>query len=86
MTTRKKAAKASAKKPSARKAPVAKALPAGVGSPVSREERWRMVAEAAYYRAARRNFAGGDEVADWLDAEREVDERLAREGRTPGAA
>ncbi|MEO8719067.1 MAG: DUF2934 domain-containing protein [Burkholderiales bacterium] len=69
----------------ARKAPAAKALPAGVGAPVSREERWRMVAEAAYYRARQRNFAGGDERADWLDAERQVDEQLAREGRTPAA-
>jgi hypothetical protein len=86
MTTRKKTAKKPAKRPPVRKAAAAKALPAGVGSPVSREERWRMVAEAAYYRASRRHFAGGDEVADWLDAEREVDERLAREGRTPGAA
>lgn len=86
MTTRKRTAKTSAKKPPARRAPAAKALPARIGSPVSREERWRMVAEAAYYRASRRNFAGGDEVADWLDAEREVDERLAREGCTPGTA
>jgi len=86
MATRKKTAKTSTKKPPARKPPAARALPAGVGSPVSREERWRMVAEAAYYRASRRHFASGDEVADWLDAEREVDERLAREGRTPGTA
>lgn len=83
MVIRKTSAKASTRKPAARKAPAAKALPAGVGAPVSREERWRMVAEAAYYRARQRDFAGGDEVADWLAAERQVDEQLAREGRTP---
>jgi Protein of unknown function (DUF2934) len=86
MITRKTAGKTSSKKPPARKAPAAKALPAGVGLPVSREERWRMVAEAAYYRARQRDFAAGDEVADWLQAERDVDAQLAREGRTPGEA
>jgi len=82
MITRKATGRTSSKKPPARKAPAARALPAGVGSPVSREERWRMVAEAAYYRARQRNFAAGDEVADWLQAEHDVDEQLAREGRT----
>lgn len=45
---------------------------------VSAEERRRMIAEAAYYRALERNFQGGDPVADWLLAEHEVDQRLAR--------
>ncbi len=45
---------------------------------VSAEERRRMIAEAAYYRAMQRNFQGGDPVDDWLMAEHEVDQRLAR--------
>jgi Protein of unknown function (DUF2934) len=36
----------------------------------SREDR---IAVAAYYRAQRRGFTGGDPVADWLAAEAEVD-------------
>jgi hypothetical protein len=32
-----------------------------------------MIAEAAYLRAEQRGFSGGDSVADWLAAEKEVD-------------
>lgn len=39
---------------------------------VSDEDRRRMIAEAAYYRAAARGFQGGDPVADWLAAEAEI--------------
>jgi hypothetical protein len=31
-----------------------------------------MVAEAAYFRAERRGFTGGDPIKDWLEAEAEV--------------
>ena len=31
-----------------------------------------MIAETAYYKAEQRGFSAGDEVADWLAAEREV--------------
>ncbi len=50
----------------------------GIGTIVSPEERERLIAEAAYYRALQRGFSGGDAVDDWLAAEREVDERLMR--------
>ena len=43
---------------------------------VSAEQRHAMIAEAAYLRAERRGFTGGDSVSDWLAAEREVDELL----------
>ena len=43
---------------------------------ISPEERQAMIREAAYLRAERRGFGGGSEVADWLAAEREVDELL----------
>ncbi|HKE93136.1 MAG TPA: DUF2934 domain-containing protein, partial [Povalibacter sp.] len=36
----------------------------------SREER---IAISAYWRAAKRQFAPGHELDDWLDAEREID-------------
>lgn len=41
------------------------------------EARYRMIAEAAYLRAERRGFSGGDPLDDWLTAEREVDLLLA---------
>jgi len=42
------------------------------------EERRKMISEAAYFRAERRGFVGGDPVRDWLDAENEVNAALAR--------
>lgn len=39
------------------------------------DDRRRRIAEAAYYRAERRGFAGGFEDVDWLEAEREIDSR-----------
>ncbi|WP_297504430.1 DUF2934 domain-containing protein [Ferrovum sp.] len=43
------------------------------GNGLDREE---MIAVAAYYRAERRGFNGGDTLADWLEAEAEVDALL----------
>jgi len=40
------------------------------------ERRHAMIADAAYFRAAARGFAAGHETEDWLDAEREIDDRL----------
>jgi hypothetical protein len=45
---------------------------------VSAAERQSMIAQAAYFRAERRNFAPGHEVEDWVAAEGEVDRKLAR--------
>jgi hypothetical protein len=39
-------------------------------------QRNRMIAEAAYYRAERRGFQGGDPVQDWLEAETEINRIL----------
>ena len=39
-------------------------------------QRRQMIAEAAYFRAERRSFNGGDVVRDWCEAEAEVDARL----------
>ena len=52
-------------------APAAPKAPAASAAPVDRDE---MVRVAAYFRALRRGFAPGYEVADWLEAQAEVDE------------
>lgn len=61
----------------------AKMQPGGTGlqqasrdDSVSPDQRQRMIAEAAYFRAAQRGFQGGDPVADWLAAEREISRTL----------
>lgn len=59
---------------------------AGTREPAARpkvwagEDRYRMIAEAAYFRAERRGFASGSELFDWLAAEIEVDEILGDTG------
>jgi hypothetical protein len=53
------------------KRPVA-SLPAEL-PPSSALERESRVAEAAYYRAQKRNFVPGCELEDWLAAEQEID-------------
>jgi hypothetical protein len=40
------------------------------------DQRRALIAQAAYFRAERRNFAPGFEVEDWLGAETEVDTLL----------
>jgi hypothetical protein len=42
------------------------------------ESREARIAEAAYWRAERRGFAAGQELDDWLAAEKEVDQDLAQ--------
>lgn len=45
---------------------------------VTPQQRYEMVREAAYYKAEKRNFAAGNDAQDWVDAEREIDELLAK--------
>jgi hypothetical protein len=45
---------------------------------MSSGQREQMIAEAAYFRAERRGFRGGDALHDWCEAEAEVDARLRR--------
>ncbi|MFC1602950.1 DUF2934 domain-containing protein [Pseudomonadota bacterium] len=42
------------------------------------DDRRRMIAEAAYYQAERRNFTGGDINEDWYLAEAEIDATLSK--------
>ncbi len=49
--------------------------------PVSAAERYKMIQEAAYYKAERRGFEPGWEAQDWAESEREIDDLLKRQGR-----
>ncbi len=68
---RKAAAKKAASQSSAPPAEISKPSASPVN--ISAEERWRMVATAAYHRAEKRSFQPGHEVEDWLAAEKEID-------------
>lgn len=46
---------------------------------LSGEDRYRMIAEAAYFRAEQRGFSPGNELDDWLAAEIEIDVLLEQE-------
>ncbi|WP_301102827.1 DUF2934 domain-containing protein [Propionivibrio sp.] len=67
------ATKAPAAKPAATKAPAAKpaARSPSKAKVLSDEQRYRMVAEAAYYRAERNQFQS-DPLRDWIDAESDI--------------
>jgi hypothetical protein len=45
------------------------------GQAAAWQERQRMIAEAAYFRAQQRGFDGGNPEEDWFAAEREIDEQ-----------
>lgn len=45
-------------------------------STVAPEERYKMIAAAAYLRAERRGFASGRALNDWIEAEAEIDAML----------
>jgi hypothetical protein len=57
------------------------AAPAGeVRRAETMPERHRMISEAAYFRAERRGFAAGAELADWLEAEVDIDREMQSGG------
>ncbi len=68
-----------------RKTPKGAAPRRRTAAAVTAAERERMVATAAYYRAQRRDFAPGEEVRDWLEAEAEIDALLASRPPKPTA-
>jgi hypothetical protein len=43
---------------------------------ITPEERWKMIAVAAYHRAEKRVFASGGDMQDWDEAEKEVDKLI----------
>lgn len=77
---------ASRTKSSARTAQAASAKPGArkgngpVNAQVCDMDVRRMIETEAYFRAERRGFAAGAELADWLDAEVEVSRMLAGGG------
>lgn len=56
-----------------RKSTAAAAAPADKTVTITPEQRYRMISDAAFFRAERRGFLGGDAAQDWLDAEAEID-------------
>lgn len=46
-------------------------------STVIPEERYRMIATAAYFRAKQRGFASGYEMEDWIAGEAQIDAKLS---------
>jgi hypothetical protein len=47
---------------------------------VSNEERYKLIAKAAYFRAEQRSFAPGYDLEDWLQAETEIERKLSQIG------
>ena len=77
MATRKTAAgtkEAPAKKVARKSATSSKSQASSIH--ISSEERWKMIAIAAYHKAENRGFAPGGELQDWAEAEQEVDKLL----------
>jgi hypothetical protein len=86
------AKKAATKKAIAKKASAQAAVPQGGTQPplpdravtlkpvneVTPEERYRMIQEAAYYRAEKRGFEPGHDEEDWAAAVAEIDAMLGR--------
>jgi hypothetical protein len=83
-TKQAKSTRAASKAKPRKRTTAAKAESATEATAINRRITWddrqRMIAETAYYRAERRGFSGGDTVHDWLAAEAEVDARLQRAG------
>ncbi len=72
-------------RPTPRKRVPVKRTRASATAAVGDEERRRMIAEAAYYKAERRGFAAGHDEQDWLEACAEIDARLSPPGGTAPA-
>jgi chromosome segregation ATPase len=71
-------------KSAAKSAATAKKAAAKQGTSVTPEERYHMIAEAAYFHAERRGFTMGDAAQDWLEAEAEID-RILQHPRGKGS-
>lgn len=66
-----------AKKATAKSKPAQPASENKISEPsilnVTPEERWKMIAVAAYHKAEKRGFATGHDFDDWTEAEKEID-------------
>lgn len=54
-------------------------------SDVAAIPREQLISEAAYYKAEQRGFQPGNEMADWFDAESDVDRMLGNVSATGGS-
>lgn len=68
--TKKKAVSA---KRTATKKSTSPSKPGASSIDITPEERWKMIAVAAYHKAEKRGFAPGHELQDWAEAEKEID-------------
>lgn len=73
---------------SAPKSAAAKKSQAGISAskqkmPVTPEQRYQMIAEAAYFLAEKHGFAGRDSALDWVEAEAEIDRIIQQPGKEP---
>ncbi|MEW5943905.1 MAG: DUF2934 domain-containing protein [Pseudomonadota bacterium] len=75
------AAKVTASKSTAAPKKSASAKKGNGHTTVSPEQRYRMICDAAYFRAERRGFVGGNPAQDWLEAEAEIDLMLKKAGK-----
>jgi hypothetical protein len=60
--------------------PIMEAASSSAVTEITAEEKRHLIAEAAYFHAERRNFAPGNELQDWLDAEAEIETKLTQMG------
>lgn len=58
------------------KKPLDEQSPGQSGQRLSAQEIFRLIQEAAYYKAELRGFSPGYEQRDWLEAEKEIKARL----------
>lgn len=84
MAREKNPATPAVKKAAPRKTVVKRVSAPKAASFVDPAQRASLIAKAAYYRAERRGFAPGHELADWLAAEAEVDAQLLRGAASAG--
>ena len=78
-TTTEKSKKGGTKKTAAKKAAGAKQRKTSVTTTpveITPEERWRMIAVAAYHKSEKHGFSSGREMDDWLEAERDINALL----------
>ena len=76
-TTRKTSSRTSTRKVAAKKGKSTTNAKTTTVMSISRDERHKMIAEAAYRLAEERKFRDADPIGDWLSAEHEVDQKLA---------
>lgn len=60
-----------------KQSPAKKSITGRLAGSVSPEERYKMIASAAYFLSEHRGFARGYEMQDWITAEAEIDAKLA---------